>query len=314
MANSFSKIREQFKELGFGTRGFANAERLINKDGTFNIDKKGAGLGTFSLYHWMINMSWAKFFLFVLAAYVLVNLFFASIFFIIGPHQISDHEGGTLIDGYFHCFYFSSQTLTTVGFGRLNPIGHWASIVASFEAMVGLLSFALATGILYGRFSKAKARILFSDNILVAPYRGIKGLKFRIANLRKNQLIDMSARVMYSFLIKEGSDIKRRYLQLDLEISFINMFPLPWTIVHPINEESPLFGKGILDFTKEEAEFIIILKGYDDTFSQYVHQIFSYKHEEIVFDSDFAPMFDASGSGRATVLLNKISDYQKVIQ
>ncbi|MCR9249015.1 MAG: ion channel [bacterium] len=313
MANSLGRIKEQFKELGFGTRGFKDAERLINRDGSFNVDKTGRGIQTFSLYHWLINLSWLQFFLFVMAAYVFLNLIFAFIYFVIGPDQISDHDTTSSWGAFFHCFYFSSQTLTTVGFGRLNPIGHWASIVASFEAMVGLLSFAFATGILYGRFSKAKAKILFSDNILVSPYRGIKGLKFRIVNMRKNHLIEMQAKVIYSYLEYEGQDLKRRYKQLPLELDFINMFPLPWTIVHPIEEKSPLYGKGIIDLSKEEAEFIVILKGYDDTFNQYVHQTFSYRHDEVVFDSNFVPMFDAGGSGKSTVYLNKISDYQKTV-
>ncbi len=311
MATPLDRIKEQFKELGFGTKAFS--ERLINRDGTFNVDKKGAGLRTFSIYYWVIYMSWFRFFLFVFLAYILLNLFFASIYYFMGADQISDNMSETNYGAFFHCFYFSTQTLTTVGFGRLNPVGHMASIVASFEALVGLLSFALATGILYGRFSKAKARILFSDNILVAPYRGIKGLKFRIVNLRRNHLIEMQARVMYSYLEKEGEEIKRRYKQLDLELDYINMFPLPWTIVHPIDESSPLYSKGIIDFGREQAEFIVILKGYDDTFSQYVHQTFSYKNDEIVCDSEFEPMFDASSSGKTVVHLNKIGHYRKLI-
>ncbi len=314
MAKSLDRIKEQFKELGFGTRGFRDAERLINRDGSFNVEKKGGGLATFSFYHWLINMSWWKFFIFVTIAYVFLNLFFATIYYIIGPDAISDHFAKSKVGAFFHCFYFSTQTLTTVGFGRLNPIGHYASIVASFEAMVGLLSFALATGILYGRFSKAKARILFSKNMLVSPYRGIRGLKFRIVNMRKNQLIEMQAKVMYSYLEVDGNELKRRYKQLSLELDFINMFPLPWTIVHPIDENSPLQNKGTLDLSKEEAEFIVILKGYDDTFNQYVHQTFSYRHDEVVFDANFVPMFDAGGSGKSTVYLNKVSNYQKSIK
>ena len=131
--------------------------------------------------------------------------------------------------------------------------------------------------------------------------------------MRKNHLIEMQAKVMYSYLEYEGHELKRRFKQLDLELDYINLFPLPWTIVHPIDENSPLHGKGIIDLSKEEAEFIVILKGYDDTFNQYVHRTYSYRHSEVVFDSNFVPMFDAEGSGKSTVYLNKISDYQKTV-
>ncbi len=310
MAKSLEKLKEQIKELGFGTRGFSS--RLINKDGSFNVERRGIGLKAFSPYHWVINMHWMYFFLFICVSYIFINLIFALMYFAAGPDQLTDYKPMGSMDAFLHCFYFSSQTLTTVGFGKVSPNSHLTSIIASFEAMIGLLSFALATGILYGRFSKAQAKIKFSNKALVSPYKEIKGLKFRIANLRKNQLIELQAKFMYSYIEKEGGVEKRRYKQLDLEIDFINMFPLPWTIVHPIDSKSPIQGKGALDLSREEAEFLIILKGYDDTFNQYVHQTYSYRHDEVVFDANFDPMFFESKEGSTVVHLNKISDYRKV--
>lgn len=304
------KLKEQIKELGFGSRKFSS--RLINKDGSFNIEKRGIGFKAFSPYHWVINMHWLNFFLFICVSYVLINLIFAFMYFLAGPDQLTDYRPMSTFDAFLHCFYFSSQTLTTVGFGKVSPNSHLTSIIASFEAMVGLLGFALATGILYGRFSKAQAKIKFSSKALVSPYKDIKCLKFRIANMRKNHLIEMQVRFMYSYMEKVEGVEKRRYQQLDLEIDFINMFPLPWTIVHPIDDKSPLKDKGSVDLAKEDAEFLIILKGYDDTFSQYVHQAYSYRHEEVVFDADFDPMFFNSKEDRTVVHLNKISDYRKV--
>ncbi|MFY0601014.1 MAG: potassium transporter [Cyclobacteriaceae bacterium] len=300
---------ERFKELGLGNRRISN-DRLISKDGRFNVIRRGVGLKGFSLYHWLINLPWLKFFLFLIVAYVVVNMVFASVYFLIGADQLTAYDEHTMHD-FWHCFYFSSQTLTTVGYGRISPVTPTMSMLASFEAMIGLLGFAFATGILYGRFSKAQSKILFSKKILVSPYRGITGLKFRIANSRKNELIDMEARLMYSFLQDENGEIKRRYIPLDLEISFINMFPLPWTVVHPINEESPLYGKGTLDLGKEKAEFLVILKGFDETFNQYVHQIHDYNHGEVVYDVDFQPMFDPSAGAGTVVHLDRISDFRK---
>jgi inward rectifier potassium channel len=303
-------LKEKFKELGLGSKRMSN-DRLIDKDGRFNVVRKGAGIRGFSLYHLFIDLSWLQFFLLVTLGYCLINGVFASTYYLIGVDHLTEYNPQTM-SAFWHCFYFSCQTLTTVGYGRISPIGPAVNFLAAFEAMIGLLSFAFATGILYGRFSKAKSKIIFSKNILVAPYQTGKGLKFRIANSRKNELIEMEARLMYSFLEESNGELKRRYMSLDLEISFINMFPLPWTIVHPIDENSPLLGKGVLDFSREKAEFLVILKGFDGTFNQYVHQVHDYNYTEVVFDSEFLPMFDPASETTTVVQLNQISDYRKV--
>ena len=248
-------------------------------------------------------------FLFIISAYFLVNLFFAYVYYSLGAQHISALETDkTDWDNFLHCFYFSTQTLTTLGYGFLSPLTGLSNFVAAIEAMLGLLGFAFATSIIYGRFSKAKSKIISSKNMVISPFQEIKALKFRIANPKKNQLIDMQARLIYSYLDKTDEAVKRRYTQLSLQIDFINLFPLPWTIVHPINEESTLWNKDSKDLKTEEAEFIVILKGYDDTFNQYVHQVFSYRSNEILFNADFQPMFDAGFEKSTTIELDKISD------
>lgn len=307
---SVNNLTEKFRELGLGSKRLST-DRFIDKSGRFNVRNRGVGLLGFSPYHWLINMSWLWFFVFVTLAYFLINTIFATLYYLIGIEYLTAFDDSAW-NAFSHCYFFSCQTLTTVGFGRISPVGPVMSFVASIEAMIGLLAFAFATGILYGRFSKARSRIVFSDKMVVSPYKDIKGLKFRIANARENQLIDMTARLMYSFLQEDRGELKRRYLSLDLEISFINLFPLPWTIVHPINEQSPLYGKGVLEMSSERAEFLIILKGFDDTFGQYVHQIHEYNNDEVLFDADFDQMFDPTAQGETVVHLNKISDYHKV--
>lgn len=308
--NRTNNLSEKFKELGLGSKRLST-DRFISKNGQFNVVNKGIGLRGFSFYNWLINMSWTRFFAFVTLSYLLVNTFFGAIYYFIGIEYLTDYNDSSFNE-FTHCFFFSTQTLTTVGFGRISPIGPLTSFVAAIEAMIGVLGFAFATGVMYGRFSKARSKILFSDKILISPYRGIKGLKFRIANMRDSHLIDMEARVMYSFLQKENKEYIRRYIPLDLEISFINLFPLPWTIVHPINKDSPIYEKGTLALAEERAEFLIILKGFDDTFNTYVHQIHEYNNDEIVFDADFDLMFDPAAQGETHVHLNKISDFHKV--
>ena len=226
--------------------------------------------------------------------------------------KFTEYRGVDSWDAFMHCFFFSAQTLTTVGYGRISPIQADVSFIASIEAMVGLIGFAFVTGIIYGRFSKAKARILFSEKALISPYRGISGLKFRIVNLRRNHLIDMEAKFIYSYLKEENGELKRKYENLDLEINFISMFAVPWTIVHPIDEKSPLYNKSKDLLANEQAEFIITLKGYDETFNQQVHQVYDYKYTELAFNADFEQMFEPGSIGMTEIYIDKISEIRKL--
>jgi len=308
-----SRIKSVLEETGFGSKSFSDLDRLIKKDGTFNVTKKGGGLKQYSLYYSLINLHWAALLLYGVLGYLVINLLFALGYYAGGPEQLSarnEHENAT--EFFLHCFYFSTQTLTTVGFGHISPLKGFSSLLAAIEAMLGLLLFAFATSVLYGRFSKAKARILFSNEMVVSPYRGIKGLKFRIANPRKNELIELRAKVIFSHLIEENGKKIRRYTPLNLEIDFINMFPLPWTIVHPIDQDSPIKGMSKADLHKAQTEFIILLKGYDEAFNQDVHQMHSYRSNEVLFDHDFIPMFDTGFEKSTTVQLDLISKTKKV--
>jgi inward rectifier potassium channel len=316
MANrktSLNNLTNSFKEIGFGSKSFSDLDRLILEDGSFNVKRKGIGFRGFSLYHWLIYLPWFQLIFFGVIAYVIVNIFFATVYLILGQNQLSGYDPSLGHSYFLHCFYFSTQTLTTVGFGSISPLRTGSSLLAAFEAMVGLLGFAFATSVIYGRFSKAKSKIVHSKTMVISPYRGIKGLKFRIANSKRNQLIEMSAKVMYSFLETENGIAKRKYLRLPLEIEEINMFPLPWTIVHPLDETSPLVNKSADQLKEEETEIIVILKGYDDTFNQYVHKILSYRAHDILFDHDFEPMFDAGFEKSTTVYLNKIDAVKSTV-
>jgi inward rectifier potassium channel len=173
-------------------------------------------------------------------------------------------EGESLFSNFLYSFYFSTQTFTTVGYGSISPQSHTASLIASFEAMVGLMGFAFATGLLYGRFSRPTASILFSDKILVSPYReGQDALMFRIVNTRSSQLVNLHVTVIANWF-ERG---KRRYASVDLERDFVTLFPLNWTIVHPLSEESPVWDILNQGLKNCDPEFMIIINGYDDTFS-----------------------------------------------
>lgn len=308
-----TSLKAAVGEIGFGSKSFSDLDRLILQDGTFNVSKKGAGWKGFSLYHWLINLHWSRLAIYGLFSYIAANIFFAFGYYAMDLDALTGTHGTmTQWDFFWHCFYFSTQTMTTVGYGFISPVATSSNLLAAFESMLGLLGFALATSILYGRFSKAKSKILFSDHMVVGQFKEIKGLKFRIANPSNRQLIEFQAKVLYSYLERVGADTNRRYVPLNLQIDFINMFPLPWTVVHPIEKTSPIFNKTKEDLIAEQAEFIVILKGYDDTFNQYVHQINSYRGHEILFDTEYEPMFDAGVEKSTVIDLNKINRYRPV--
>jgi inward rectifier potassium channel len=182
-------------------------------------------------------------------------------------------------------FFFSAQTITTLGYGRVAPLGLAANIVATIESLLGLLFFALATGLLYGRFSKPQSKIKYSEKAVIAPYLNINGFMFRVVNPQNNQLLEVEVHVSLS--IKRENSNLRDFYTLELERKSVRFFPSIWTIVHPIDENSPLFGFTAEDFRKKDVEFISALKAYDEASGQMVYSRSSYKPDEIVWGEKF---------------------------
>jgi inward rectifier potassium channel len=304
------KIKAE-RDLGFGTKPTASGQRMLNQDGSFNVIRKGESRFPFyNLYHSLITMRWGRFILLVLGYYTLMNLFFALIYFAVGTHQLAGIIGNSPYDRIFETFFFSAQTLTTVGYGRISPVGHVASIIASLESFMGLMGFALATGLLYARFARPDAKLSFSHNVLVAPYMEGKALMFRIANKRSNQLIEVEVQVNCGYRTVENGKEIRKFINLDLERSKINFLPLSWTIVHPIDETSMFHNKTKKELEEQMVELIILVKAFDDTFSQTVHSRTSYKLTEFVWDAKFRPMFENDGKGQSIMHMNRINDHE----
>lgn len=304
-------VAKQERDLGFGSKSLKNSGRLITKDGNYNTSFSKSGIGELNAYYRIIHMSWLGFFGTLIAGYILINLLFASLYLLVGVEHLSGSEELEGWDVFFYCFYFSTQTLTTVGFGNISPMGHASNILAAAEAMVGLVGFAFGTGITYGRFSKAKTRIYFSDKALITPFKGGTAVKVRFVNRRKNRLIGMKATMTISYLDedRDSGQTRRFYKGLPLQIDSITLFPLPWTVVHAIDESSPLYGRTHDDLKKMDAELVLILSGYDDTFDQQVHRINSYKYDEFLFDHDFETMFSPhEQSGTTRIYLDKLSE------
>src|SRR5664279_1773323 len=249
----FYKINSRSKpeiNTGVGVNPSNYGGRFLNKDGRANIEKSGVGfLERISWYHTMLLMPRWKFFSIILLFYIGINLFFAGIYLLIGVKYLGEIPSPSTLTNFAESFFFSTQTFTTVGYGRISPIGFLSSSIAAFEALLGLLSFALATGLLYGRFSKPVAHLRFSENALIAPFKDINALMLRVAPFKNTNLIDVEAKLTLGLIVEENGKKVNNFYQLELEYKTINSLSLSWTIVHPITEKSPLYG-----FTKEDFE------------------------------------------------------------
>lgn len=285
--------------------------RAINADGSFNVIRRGTDWHDIHPYLYLVSIPWWSFLAIILSVYVFINTGFAVCYFLLGPGAIQSSilPPGTF-DRFLQCFFFSSQTLTTVGFGALAPASRLANILAALEALIGLLGFAVATGLLFGRVSKPSARIGFSENAVIAPYQEGMSFQFRMANRRANILIEPEVTVTLMKVIKATS--QRSYSLLKLERDKIMMFPMTWTVVHPIDADSPLAGKSQADLLDLEAEFIILVKAWDDTFGQTVHQRYSYRAEELVWGVKYTPAFGVNDDGDTEVHIDKIGRYAPV--
>jgi inward rectifier potassium channel len=281
--------------------------RAINRDGSFNVTRRGARIHDLHIYQFLVSISWPSFIAILLAGYVAVNVGFALLYLSIGIDKLAGADISSPLNSALSAFFFSTHTFTTVGYGTLAPIGFWENTVASFEAMVGLMSFAIATGLLYGRFSRASARLVFSNNLVVTQHRGAPALMFRVANRRSSTLMEVEARILLMSVVMQGSNPTRKYDLLELEVPSIYFLPLTWTLVHPITPTSPLFGKTAEDLAAVQAEILVLMKGYDDAFRQTVHARYSYRHNEMVWGKRLKPAFHIDEKGDMVVDLTKIS-------
>ena len=282
--------------------------RVINKDGSFNVHRRGTTWRDVHPYLSLINMSWSKFLGTLFAGYLILNTLFAAVYFELAPDQLVGGDSSTPLNHFLSGFFFSAHTLSTVGYGNISPKGLAANVVSSFESLVGVLAFAVATGLLFGRVSRPSARIGFSENMLVAPYQEGTSLQFRVVNRRRNSLMELEVRPLLMIVERVNGQPMRTYKMLKVERENLLFLPLTWTIVHPIDAESPLYGKTAEDLANLQAEILILVKAYDDTFSQTVLARHSYRHDEIVWDRRFAPAFFVNLEGDLVLEVRKVGE------
>jgi inward rectifier potassium channel len=303
------------RDLGFGSVvGRDSRRRLLNRDGSFNVVRHGFGvLDGWAPYHLLLTMTWSRYFGLVTVVYVGVNLAFAAMFAAFGADALTgalEHgHGGT----FARAFFFSVQTFATIGYGQVAPQGLGPNLLVTFEALVGLMYQALATGLLFARFARPTASIAFSRNAVIAPYAEGRSLQFRIANRRRGQIIQLEAQVLFSCLEDDGRGQRvRRYHVLPLERNKVTFFPLSWTIVHPIDRQSPLATRTHDDLVREEGEILVLLSGVDEAFAQLVHARSSYRPDEIVWNARFASMFLPPERGVVGIDLARLHDVEPV--
>jgi inward rectifier potassium channel len=284
----------------------------MHPDGSSNVRKKGLNyLEKLQFYHSLIKMSWTKFNLMVVGSYIVMNLFFAGLYELIGVENLAGVMGQTPVEKFEDAFFFSAQTLTTLGYGRINPTGNLASSIAAIESMVGLLGFALATGLLYGRFSRPRARLVYSHNAVVAPYQGINGWMFRFASKSHSELLDAEVSVILTMVVNEDGKEIRKFFPLELERNKITMLSMSWTIVHPIDEKSPMKDMTFSDLEKGDAEFLIFFKAFDDTFADTVHARTSYRYEQVVFGAKYSSIIGKGSDGSPQLDFSGIDNFEK---
>jgi inward rectifier potassium channel len=293
---------------GLTKQVIAPLRRVINENGQFNVRRRGTTWRDIHPYLHLVNMTWPRFLAFVFFGYVAVNTLFALCYFVLGPDQLTGADAPTAWGRFINEFFFSSHTLSTVGYGNIAPKGMAANVVATFEALVGVLGFAVATGLLFGRVSRPSARIGFSENLLVSPYQDGTSLQFRLVNRRANSLMELQAKVMLMTVETVDGKLQRNYKMLRLERPGVLFLPLSWTVVHPIDEDSPLWGKTAEDVLRLQAEVLILIKGYDDTFSQTVLARHSYRHDEFLWGRRFAPAFSVDEEGDLVLELKKVGE------
>lgn len=299
---------------GFGTNATSYGGRFITKNGNANVKKTGIGFfDSISWYHTMVNIPRWKFMLIIVLFYFVVNFCFASIYYMIGVEHLKGISAATPLDKFGQTFFFSIQTYTTVGYGHISPSGFFTSFVAAVEALFGLLSFAIATGLFYGRFSMPKAFLVFSDNALIAPYGNGTALMIRLSPYKNTNLTDAEAKMTLGMTIEENGKLINKFYNLDLELAKINALTLSWTLVHPITENSPFYNLTEEDFKNTNGEILVYLKVFDDMFSTTVVKRTSYSFGEVVFGAKFLPMFSRSTDDNRTMLhIDRLNTFEKV--
>ena len=307
----FNRKAKIDNETGLSTNSALSGGRYFNNNGNPNVQVKGMRFfERLNIYHALLSMPRWKFLLVIVIFFISINLVFASIYLLIGIEHLNGMIATNNAEKFGEAFFFSAQTFTTVGYGRISPIGFATSFTAALEALTGLLTFALATGLMYGRFARPRAYIRYSKNALYVPFRDGTALMFRLVPYTKNYLMNVEVKLTVAMRVMDEGALKTKFFTAALDISKAITLTSNWTLVHIINEESPLFGLTKEDIKNAELELLIFLQGFDESFSNTVISRSSYSYADIVYGAKFVPMYHPNEDNTSTILhLDKLDEY-----
>jgi inward rectifier potassium channel len=272
--------------------------RIVRPDGRFNVTRVGLFNPPWrDIYHVMLTMPWPMFFLTISAIYLGANVVFACAY-LIGDNNIANAAPNSFLDAFF----FSVQTMASIGYGAMYPQTIYANLVVTVEALSGLMMLAAATGLMFARFSKPTARVLFSRVAIVTAHNGHPTLMFRAANQRQNRILEANVQLtlVHNSVTQEGQ-FMRRFTNLPLVRSHSPIFALSWTVMHVINDHSPLSRTTSHHLNDQDAELIVTLTGLDETLSQTIHSRHSYTPDEIQWNHQFVDLFGQMPNGNLAI-------------
>jgi inward rectifier potassium channel len=275
----------------------ASKSRVVRLGGR-EIITEGLNLNFWAdISHRCMTASWPAFIGGAALVFIAFNAVFAA-FYWIGNQPISNVPGGAYID----YLYFSIETLSTAGYGDMHPQTHYGHLIATVELFTGIFSMSLMTGLIFARFSRPNARLLFADNPVISSHEGVPTLMVRLANERHNIISNASARL---WLFRNGVSVEgqsfRRFYELPLSRNESPALALSWTLYHALDEESPLYGLSADDLEASRASLVVVVSGYDVIAAQAVHAQKSYNHPDIRFGHRYADILGTSEDGRLRI-------------
>jgi len=279
--------------------------RIVKRDGRLNIEGLGAWYSYWrDPYHLLLTIPWIGFLGLIVAGYFATNFLFA-LAYLAGGNCIANARPGSLTDAFF----FSVQTLATIGYGTFYPRTYYANCIMTIEVLIGMLGVAMATGLAFARFSRPTARVLFSRVAVIAPQDGVPTLMFRAANERRNTILEaqMQVRLARDEVTEEGH-FMRRFYELKLVRSHSPLFALSWTAMHQIDEHSPLYGATPELLAEAEAELLVTLNGIDETVVQTIHTRYTYSARELLWNMHFVDILFKDKDGQRCINYTRFHD------
>ena len=294
-------MKNRIKDPGIGDSSSPIAKRIIDTNGSFNVEHVNKKVNFLETYNFLLRISWKQFYFLSFLAYCVLNVIFAVLYIIIGMDQLED-PSSHLSNDFFEAFFFSCQTFTTVGYGAMAPHGFASGMLSAVEAFVGLLFFAFVTGLLYGRFSKPKPSLRFSKHLVLRDYKDGKALMFRIVSNKQGVMIRPRVTMTLSIsLPNTEGEYTNNFYTLRPERDHITYLPATWTVVHQLEDDGPFFQFDDLELVKQHGEILIMVSYYDEAFNSEINQMYSYLLKDIKIDYRFIKAYTYNNEGKMTI-------------